>query len=75
MLLTYLSEQPIVRYPDGYISKYQYGINMRNNGYKLSITDEYKMLIDYIDRGLYDSTDGELNARRGRTRPHRKRGS
>lgn len=74
MLLTYLSEQPIARYPDGYISTYQYGINMRNNGYKLSITDEYKLLINYVDRGLYDSTDGELNARRGRTCPHRKRG-
>ena len=64
---------PQVQFPDGYISKYKYGINMRNNGYKLSITDEYKLLIDYIDKGLYDSSDAELNARRGRTRP-KKRG-
>ena len=72
-LLTYIHDMPQVQFPDGYISKYKYGINMRNNGYKLSITDEYKLLIDYIDKGLYDSSDAELNARRGRTRP-KKRG-
>ncbi len=71
-LLTYLHDMPEVIYPDGYRSKYKYGINMRNNGYKLSVTDEYKALIDYLNKGLYESTDGELNARRGRARPIRK---
>lgn len=47
-LLTYLDNMPDVKYPDGYISKYRYGINMRNNGYKLSITDEYANLINYL---------------------------
>ena len=69
MLLTYLSDMPEIMFQDGYINKYRYGINMRNNGYKLSMTDEYKMLIHYIDKSLYDSTEAELNARRGRTRP------
>ena len=42
---------------------------MRNNGYKLTVTDEYKSLIDYIDRGLYDTTDADLISMRGRMRP------
>ena len=72
-LLTYLSDMPDIIYPDGYRSKLKYGINMRNNGYKLSITDEYKDLINYIEMNRYDSSEAELNARRGRTRPKRKR--
>lgn len=71
-LLTYLHDMPEIIYPDGYKSSYKYGINMRNNGYKLSVTDEYKTLIDYVCKGLYESTDAELNARRGRARPIKK---
>ena len=68
-LLTYLQDMPDVQFPDGYISKYRYGINMRNNGYKLSITDEYKTLIDYLDKGLYETKEADLIAMRGRFRP------
>lgn len=46
-LLTYINDMPTVTYPDGYISTYTHGINMRNNGYKLTLTDEYSMLIKY----------------------------
>lgn len=48
-LCTYLTDMPTVVYPDGYISHYRYGINLRNTGYLLSLTDEYKDLIDYDD--------------------------
>ena len=51
-LCTYLTEMPVVKYPDGYISQYKYGINLRNTGYKLSMTDEYKELIDYDDNEI-----------------------
>lgn len=47
-LATYVDGMPIVKYPDGYISTYTHGINMRRTGYKLTMTDEYKTLIDYV---------------------------
>ncbi|MGJ1078900.1 hypothetical protein ACR77U_12740, partial [Enterococcus faecium] len=52
-LATYLDNMPPTVWDDGYISTYKYGINLRRNGYKLTMTDEYKQLIDYmqIDSG------------------------
>lgn len=52
-LATYLDDMPETIWDDGYISTYKYGINLRRNGYKLTMTDEYKQLIDYmqIDSG------------------------
>ncbi len=47
-LCTYLTDMPSIRYPDGYMSTYKYGINLRRTGYKLTITPEYQELIDYI---------------------------
>lgn len=46
-LSTYIDDMPIVKWPDGYISNYKHGINMRRTGYLLSVTDEYKKLIGY----------------------------
>lgn len=53
-LSTYITTMPNVTYHDGYISRYSFGINLRNNGYKLTMTDEYKSLIDYLDVGSID---------------------
>ena len=47
-LATYLTDMPTVTYPDGYVSTYKQGINMRRTGYLLSMTDEYKTLINYM---------------------------
>lgn len=49
-LSTYLNEMPPVVWPDGYKSTCHFGINMRRTGYKLTVTDEYKKLIDYFDK-------------------------
>ena len=53
MLPKYLDDMPTVVYPDGFVSNYKYGINMRRNGYKIKINDVYKDLIHYkpIDTG------------------------
>ena len=48
-LSTYVLDMPTITYHDGYISTYKNGINLRNNGYKLTMTDEYKALINYLD--------------------------
>lgn len=48
-LATYLTDMPVVKFKDGYISYYKQGINMRRTGYLLSMTDEYKTLIQYMN--------------------------
>lgn len=57
-LATYLNDIPTVQYPDGYVSTYKYGINLRRNGYLLTMTDDYKRLIDYVTKGI-DNLDGD----------------
>lgn len=64
-LSTYLDDMPEVRYPDGYVSKYSFGINMRNTGYVLSITDEYKLLIKYMEYALDELPEAFVNHLRG----------
>lgn len=65
-LITYITNQPPCVFPDGYICKYTHGINMRRNGYKLTMTDEYKKLINYMDYALEDLPDETIVAMRGR---------
>lgn len=53
-LATYITDMPTVVYSDGYRSTYKEGINMRRTGYLLTMTDEYKRLIDYMSVTLED---------------------
>ena len=64
-LSTYLDDIPDITYPDGYVSKYRYGINMRDTGYLLSITDEYKLLIKYMEYALDELPEAFVNHLRG----------
>ena len=64
-LATYINRQPVVKYPDGFVSDIQFGINLRRTGYKLTMTDEYKELINYIDHYLSDANDQFLVSKRG----------
>ena len=45
-LSTYLTDMPKVKYPDGYVSKYKEGINMRRTGYLLTLTDDYLKILE-----------------------------
>lgn len=54
-LSTYIENQRDIVFDDGYVSTYRKGINLRRNGYELSMTDDYKDLIDYyIDWDRYE---------------------
>ena len=53
-LSTYIVDMPTVKWNDGYVSTYTHGINLRRTGYELSMTDEYKKLISYMDFNLND---------------------
>lgn len=64
-LCTYLDDMPEVIYPDGYKSSYKYGINLRNAGYLLSITDEYKNLITYLQYDVAELPEAFINHLRG----------
>ena len=65
-LSTYVYDMPTVQYPDGYISTYKYGINMRRNGYKLTMTDEYKELIHFMEYSDEYLTEQFMTSMRGR---------
>ena len=64
-LATYVNTQPVVKYPDGYVSSIQYGINLRRTGYQLTMTDEYKNLINYLTHYLTDGNDMFQVSQRG----------
>lgn len=64
-LSTYRDLMPEATYPDGYHSTYKHGINLRRTGYLLSLTDEYKCLIDYQDGDLVLS-EAFINHLRGK---------
>lgn len=65
-LLTYLTDMPEITYPDGYKSSYKYGINLRRNGYVLTMDSEYKKLINYVNYNLSALSDEFKNSMRGR---------
>lgn len=65
-LPTYISDQPAIIWPDGYKSTCKSGVNLRRNGYKLTITDEYKKLINYTSFDVGQLSDNFLNHLRGR---------
>lgn len=48
-LSTYCNNMPKCTFDDGYKFNYKYGINLRRCGYLLTMTDEYKELIEYLD--------------------------
>ena len=64
-LATYINKQPCIKYPDGYISTVNYGVNLRRTGYKLTMTDEYKSLIELIDNSSDSYTDQFFASKRG----------
>ena len=65
-LSTYIYDMPECKWDDGYISKYKYGINLRRTGYKLTMTDEYKELIEYFNMDVDDLPETFLVSLRGR---------
>lgn len=62
----YITEQDVITWEDGYISTYRYGINLRNTGYTLTMTDEYKELIMYEEMTMEDAPAEFIIALRGR---------
>lgn len=65
-LPTYISNQPPLVWCDGYKSSCKSGVNLRRNGYKLTVTDEYKKLINYTEFNLGSLPDTFFNHLRGR---------
>lgn len=59
-LATYITEMPQVTFDDGYVLTYNEGINLRRNGYLLTMTDEYMRLIEYMDLKIKDLDDDVL---------------
>lgn len=64
-LSTYICDMPDVVFPDGYVSKYKYGINLRRIGYELTITDEYEDIMKYSKMYLEDIDENVINSLKG----------
>lgn len=64
-LSTYISDQGDVVWPDGYVSTDNYGINLRRTGYNLSMTDEYKALLDSFDLDIRNLPERAMIRLRG----------
>lgn len=64
-MCTYLTDIPQCTYPDGYVSTYTHGINLRRTGYLLTLTDEYSNLIKYFNYDLSDIPEAVVNHLRG----------
>lgn len=65
-LCTYINDMPTVEWEDGYISTYKKGINLRRTGYLLTMTDEYKDLLEYMDFSIDDIDAQTFVSMRGR---------
>lgn len=64
-LSTYVYDMPECTWDDGYTSKYTHGINLRRTGYNLTMTDEYKELIEYYNMTVDDLPEQFVVATRG----------
>lgn len=65
-LSTYISDMPMTVWNDGYVSTYTHGINLRRTGYELTMTDEYKELIQYSNMTVEDLPEAYINSLRGK---------
>ena len=65
-LSTYIDDMPECVWNDGYVSKYTHGINLRRTGYNLTMTDEYKELIEYYEMEVEDLPEQFMINMRGR---------
>lgn len=60
-LCTYCDDMPNVLFEDGFLSTYKHGINLRRTGYLLTIADDYKKLINYLEMGIEELDDHALS--------------
>lgn len=61
----YVENMPDITYPDGYVSTYRRGINMRPNGYEIHVTDEYSSLIEASKICVLELPENFINHLRG----------
>lgn len=64
-ILTYVDDMPAITYPDGYVSTFERGINMRPNGYEIHITNEYQALIEASKTSIAELPEEVINHLRG----------
>lgn len=60
-LATYVTEMPTVIYPDGYVSTYRDGINLRRTGYLLELSDDYSKFLELMSMLVGDLEEHSVN--------------
>ena len=53
LLHTYFENAPEIVFPDGYVCKQKRGVNLRPNGYKLTMDDSYADIVKDISRNMH----------------------
>ena len=51
LLHTYVENMPDITFPDGYVSHQRRGVNLRPNGYRLTVDPSYDVLLNKISCG------------------------
>ena len=54
LLHTYFDNQPKIKFPDGYISDQKRGVNLRPNGYRLTMDKSYDDILQAIGMDMYN---------------------
>lgn len=54
LLHTYFDNQPVIKFPDGYVSHQKRGVNLRPNGYRLKTDPSFDDIIDRIESGYHN---------------------
>ena len=54
LLHTYFDNQPPIKFPDGYISDQKRGVNLRPNGYRLTMDKSYDDILQAIGMDMYN---------------------
>lgn len=62
----YIDDMKTIKWSDGYVSNCRFGIALRPNGYKLTMNDKYKKLIQYENVFVGDLPETFINSTRGR---------
>lgn len=61
----YVENMPDITYPDGYVSTYRRGINMRPTGYEIHVTDEYNIVTELSRMHVDELPEAFINHLRG----------
>lgn len=63
LLHTYIDDMPDITFPDGYVSHQRRGVNLRPNGYRLTVDATYKQILEKLsERTVSEAYENHLKS-------------